>query len=83
SQWAAGLGVSYRDSIYAAVDNKVKLPNYTRVDVALFYKLNKSYQLQANVENLLNKDYYASAHNNNNITPGSPRALRVTLNAKF
>jgi catecholate siderophore receptor len=83
SQWAAGLGVSYRDSIYASVDNKVTLPNYTRVDVALFYKLNKDYQLQANVENLLNKDYYASAHNNNNITPGSPRALRVTLNAKF
>lgn len=83
SQWAAGLGVSYRDSIYASVDNKVTLPNYTRVDVALFYKLNKNYQLQANVENLLNKDYYASAHNNNNITPGSPRALRVTLNATF
>ena len=83
SQWAAGLGVSYRDSIYASVDNKVTLPSYTRVDVALFYKLNSQYQLQANVENLLNKEYYASAHNNNNITPGSPRALRVTLNAKF
>ena len=83
SQWAAGLGVSYRDSIYTSVDNKVTLPNYTRVDVALFYKLNNNYQLQANVENLLNKTYYASAHNNNNITPGSPRALRVTLNAKF
>ena len=38
---------------------------------------------QANIENLLNKRYYASAHSNNNILPGSPRALRVTLNAKF
>lgn len=83
SQWAGGLGVSYRDSIYALVDNKVSLPAYTRVDVALYYKLNNNYQLQANVENLLNKAYYASAHNSNNITPGSPRALRVTLNAKF
>jgi catecholate siderophore receptor len=83
SQWAGGLGVSYRDSIYAAVDNAVSLPAYTRVDVALFYKINQSYQLQANVENLLNKQYWASANGNNNITPGSPRALRVTLNAKF
>ncbi len=83
SQWAAGLGLSYRDSIYTSIDNKVELPAYTRVDVALFYKLNKSYQLQANVENLLNKAYYASAHNSDNIQPGSPRALRVTLNAKF
>ncbi len=83
SQWAAGLGLSYRDSIYASVSNTVTLPAYTRVDVALFYKLNKNYKLQANVENLLNKAYYASAHNNDNITPGSPRALRVTLNASF
>ena len=83
SQWAAGLGVSYRDSLYTLIDNTVKLPSYTRVDVALFYKLNKRYQLQANLENLLGEQYYASAHNNNNITPGSPRALRMTLNAKF
>ena len=83
SQWGAGLGVSYRDSIYAAVDNAVTLPAYTRVDVALFYKVNNNLQLQANVENLLNKAYWASANGNNNITPGSPRALRVTLNATF
>ncbi len=83
SQWAAGLGLSYRDSIYASVNNLVSLPAYTRVDVALFYKLNKNYKLQANVENLLNKAYYASAHSNDNITPGSPRAVRVTLHASF
>jgi catecholate siderophore receptor len=82
-QWAGGLGVSYRDSIYAAIDNSVALPAYTRLDVALFYKISPRYQVQANVENLLNKQYWASANNNNNITPGSPRALRVTLNARF
>lgn len=83
SRWAAGLGVSYRDAIFASIANPVVLPAYTRVDTALFYKFNQQYQLQANLENLLNKRYYASAHNNNNITPGSPRALRVTLNARF
>ena len=83
SQWAAGLGVTFRDRIYAAIDNTVTLPAYTRVDAELFYRLNKKLQLQANVENLFDKLYWASANGNNNITPGSPRALRVTMNAAF
>lgn len=83
SQWAAGLGLSYRGSIVASLDNSVTVPSYTRVDVALYHKLNNHYRLQANVENLLNKQYYASAHSNFNITPGSPRAVRVTLHATF
>lgn len=83
SHWAAGLGVSRRGDIYASIANPTVLPGYTRVDTALYYKFNNQYQIQANIENLLNKEYYASAHSNNNIMPGSPRAVRVTLNAKF
>ncbi|UUZ57416.1 TonB-dependent receptor [Massilia sp. H-1] len=82
-QWGAALGVVYHDEIYAAVDNTVTLPAFTRIDSALFYKLNKNVQLQMNIENLLDKEYWASANNNNNITPGSPRAVRVTLNTRF
>jgi catecholate siderophore receptor len=81
--WGAGLGLVYRDSIFASGDNAVTLPSYTRVDSAVFYKVNSNYQLQMNFENLLDKEYYASAHNNNNITPGSPRAVRFTFHAKF
>ena len=29
------------------------------------------------VENLLDTEYYASAHSNNNITPGAPRSSRL------
>jgi len=36
-----------------------------------------------NAENLFDKKYYASAHNDNNITPGSPRALKLSLHARF
>ena len=82
-RFGAALGVSYRDSIFAAVDNRVTLPAFTRVDGALFYKLSNQLALQLNVENMFDREYYASAHNNNNITPGSPRAFRMTLNAKF
>ena len=36
-----------------------------------------------NLENLFDEGYYAFAHSNNNITPGSPRALRVSLTTRF
>ena len=40
-------------------------------------------RLQANVENLLDTRYYSTANSNNNITPGSPRAIRVGLNLGY
>lgn len=79
----AGLGIVYRDSIYTSTSNAVRLPSYTRVDAAVFYQVTPDYRLQLNVENLFDKQYYASAHNDNNITPGSPRALKLSLNARF
>jgi catecholate siderophore receptor len=81
--FGAGLGVVYRDSIYSSTTNAVVLPAFTRVDGALFYALSKQYRLQLNVENLFDRKYYASANSDFNITPGSPRAVRVSLNAKF
>ena len=36
-----------------------------------------------NVENLFNKDYFPTAHNDNNIAPGAPRTARLTLRADF
>jgi catecholate siderophore receptor len=81
--FAAALGIVHRDSIYSAISNAVTLPAFTRVDGALFYTLSKNYRMQVNVENLFDKKYYASANSDNNITPGSPRAVRVALNASF
>jgi catecholate siderophore receptor len=79
----AGLGLLYRSDMFAAVDNTVTLPGYTRADAAVFYSLTERWRLQANLENLLDKTYYLNADNNTNISPGSPRALRVGLTARF
>jgi catecholate siderophore receptor len=81
--WAVAAGLVYRDRIYPSSDNTVTVPGFTRVDGAVFYKVNKTVSVQLNVENLFDKKYYASAHSNDNITPGSPRAVRLGLNAKF
>ncbi|MCC7698168.1 TonB-dependent siderophore receptor [Janthinobacterium sp. EB271-G4-7A] len=81
--WGAGLGVIARSAVYASVSNTVVLPGFTRVDGAVYFKPQGNFQLQLNMENLFNKKYYASAHSNDNIAPGSPRALRMTALWRF
>ena len=83
SRLAAGLGVIHRADMFAAVDNAVRLPGYTRADAALYFALTEKMRLQVNVENLLDKKYYINADGNNNISPGSSRAIRAALTARF
>jgi catecholate siderophore receptor len=78
-----GLGLIYRSDIFAATDNSVVLPSYFRVDGAVYFDLTSRFGMQVNLENLFDEDYYLFAHNNNNITPGSPRALRVGVTTRF
>ena len=56
---------------------------FTRLDAALFWRATERVGLQANFENLLGAKYYPEAHSNNNITPGSPFAMRFALTANF
>lgn len=83
SSLGLGLGVIYQDEMFAAIDDAVTLPGYTRVDAAAYYTVSRRVRLQANLENVFDKDYFASAHSNNNITPGSPRAVRMTAVTSF
>jgi catecholate siderophore receptor len=78
-----GMGVIRRTDMFAAIDNTVVLPGFTRLDAAAYYTLTRAIRLQANVENLLDRTYYANADNNTNISPGFPRALRLGLTAAF
>ena len=85
-QFAAGLGIIHQSSQFAAirtVSNTTKLPAFTRLDAAVYYDLSDALQLQLNIENLLNTDYFSDAHNNNNISTGAPLNARVTIRAKF
>jgi catecholate siderophore receptor len=79
----AGLGVVYRTDMYAAIDNTVVLPGYTDFDAAIYVSLRPRMRLQANLENVFDTRYFVNADNNTNISPGSPRALRVALVAHF
>jgi catecholate siderophore receptor len=78
---AVGLGVVHQARMYAAIDNSVALPAFTRLDGALFIMIRGQSRLQLNLENLLGTHYYATAQGNNNILPGAPRTLRVSVTA--
>ncbi len=78
-----GLGVVYQDDMYAAIDNAVTLPSFTRFDAAAYYTVSRHFRVQANLENVFDQEYYGTANSNDNISPGSPRALRVAVTTGF
>jgi catecholate siderophore receptor len=80
---AAALGVIHRSDAFTSTDNLVVLPNWTRVDAAVYYQLTSRLRAQINIENLFDEAYYLNAHSNTNISPGSPRAVRFALTTRF
>ena len=84
--WSAALGIVSRSNMFAATpttSTAVKLPGYARLDAAIYANINKQTKLQLNIENLLDKTYYQSAHNNNNIMYGYPLTARATVTYTF
>jgi catecholate siderophore receptor len=85
-RFGIGLGVVHQSSQFAAIrtlPTTTRLPSFTRVDAALFYKATDRLEFQVNVENLLDESYFSDAHNNNNITPGAPINARFTARVAF
>lgn len=82
-KWGVGTGLIYRDEIFASTDNTVKLPGFVRLDAAVFHQFSDRIRAQLNVENVFDRTYFATAHSNNNISPGSPRAVRVSFTTRF
>jgi catecholate siderophore receptor len=75
--------VIHQTRSYAAIDNAVTLPGFTRLDAAAFWDINPQYRAQLNIENLNRARYYPVADNNNNISPGAPFAVRAALTVRF
>jgi catecholate siderophore receptor len=80
---SGGLGLVHQASMFTGIDNTVRLPGFTRADAALFCTLAENLRVQANVENVTDARYFATAHSNNNILPGYARTVRVSLIARF
>lgn len=81
SIWSAALGVIGKGQMYAATptsSSSVTIPGWVRLDAAAFAKINEKTRIQFNIENLLDKTYYSSAHNVNNIMVGMPLNAKIT-----
>lgn len=76
---SVGVGVVHQGQRYAAIDNSVVLPAFTRLDAALFLGLPRGLTAQLNVENVADARFYGTSHGNNNIMPGAPRTVRLTF----
>ena len=82
--WGVGLGMIHQSSSFATISNAVKLAAFTRLDGAVFYELpNKKARLAFNIENIFDKRYFPTVDGDNNLSPGAPRNMRVTLYAGF
>jgi catecholate siderophore receptor len=81
--FGVGLGLIARSKSYTSISNQVRLPGYARVDAAAFYRLPSGLEAQLNVENLLGAHYFPSASNDNNIAPGAPRSVKLSLGYRF
>jgi catecholate siderophore receptor len=81
SRIGAGVGIVHQTKMFAAIDNTVTLPSFTRVDAAAFLTLTQTLRAQVNIENLFDERYYPTSHGNNNIAPGGPRTVRFSLTA--
>ena len=81
-----GLGVIHQSSQLAAIRTSAtttRLPGFTRVDAAIFYRVSDTVRMQLNIENLLDESWISDAHNNFNISTGAPLNARLTLSARF
>jgi catecholate siderophore receptor len=78
-----GLGVIAASKSYTSISNAVRLPGYVRADAALFYEFTNGIEAQLNVENLFGRDYFPTAHSDNNIAPGAPRTAKATVRFRF
>jgi catecholate siderophore receptor len=79
----AGVGVVAQSGMFSSISNAVRLPGFTRVDAALFWQMTPQIKVQVNVENLLDRVYYPTAHNDNNITPGAPLGATIGVSFSF
>ncbi len=82
-QLGVAVGAVRQSQQFATISNAVRLPGFTRIDAALFYKVSAALELQVNVENLTDADYFPSAHTDNNISTGAPLNARLGVKLRF
>ncbi|MBT1711766.1 TonB-dependent receptor [Fulvivirgaceae bacterium PWU5] len=79
-----GLGVQYSGAKVPWFTRAFEVPDYTVLDLALYYTPSKAnMQLALNVNNVLNTTYWIGAQNYLRLFPAAPRNFMLTATYKF
>ena len=80
--WALGV-VHQGESAVKDNNPALLLPDYTRVDAAVYYELSNDIKLQLNLENLSDEVYFPHSHSTHQVAVGESRNIRFSLRKDF
>lgn len=78
-----GVGAVAMDKVYGDAANTKFVPGYVRYDAMARYNVNKSVDLQLNVNNLSDKRYFTKAYASHYAAEAEGRSAVVSLNFKY
>lgn len=80
--WALGV-VHQGESAVKDNNPTLLLPDYTRVDAAVYYELSNDIKFQLNLENLSDEVYFPHSHSTHQVAVGESRNIRFSLRKDF
>ena len=82
-QFRIGFGGNARSKTFTSTNNLVTLPGYARLDASLSWRSEKHFEIAFNLKNILNREYFETAHNDNQIMPGAPVNGSISLRYRW
>ncbi len=83
-KFGLGLGITYQDESFIGNNNTSrKLPDYERIDLAVYYNVSEETTINLNVENLTDELYFPHSHSSHQASVGEPLNARVSLIRNF
>ena len=79
-----GLGFTYQGR--SNINNNksgLMLPDYTRVDFAVYYMISDEWNMQLNLENLTDEIYFPHSHSTHQASVGEPMNARISIRRNF
>jgi len=80
--FSTGVGVRYVGESEGDLNNTFELPDYTVVDLGLFYERGP-WDLQVNVNNLFDEEHFVGSNNRNKVFQGDPVNAEVRVGYRF
>ncbi len=81
--FSISLGATYQDESIINSATGPKLPDYTRLDMAMAITPNDNDVVRINIENLGDETYYPHSHSNHQASVGESQNMRISYSRRF